>query len=125
MIRLSQKGNYAKITRYLEQVKERSRIKILDYYGRKGCDLLSSNTPFDSGLTASSWYYEIENTKNGSRIIFRNSNVNEDVPIAIILQYGHGTGTGGWVEGIDYINPPIQTIFKEMSENVWREVTNL
>ena len=79
----------------------------------------------DSGKTASSWYYKIERTKNTISITFYNSNVNEGVPIAIILQYGHGTGTGGWVEGRDYINPAIQPIFDKMAEEAWKEVTNI
>ena len=86
---------------------------------------LASGTPIDSGETASSWYYEITN-KNGSAVIsFRNSNVQNGVPIAIILQYGHGTGTGGWVQGRDYINPAIQPIFDQIANNAWKEVTKL
>ena len=88
-------------------------------------EALSAATPVDSGLTASSWYYEIEHNDTGASISFFNSNVNEGVPIAIILQYGHGTGTGGWVEGRDYINPAIQPIFDQIANDVWREVTKV
>ncbi len=123
MIRFRQKGDFSKLTRYLERVKEVVHLGDLDKYGRAGVAALASATPADSGLTASSWYYEITN-KNGSAIIsFRNSNVQNGVPIAIILQYGHGTGTGGWVQGRDYINPAIQPIFDQITESAWKEVT--
>ena len=97
----------------------------LDKYGQEGVAALASATPVDSGLTASSWYYEITHTKDSSTITFLNSHVNDGVPIAIILQHGHGTGTGGWVEGRDYINPAIQPIFDKIANNAWREVTKL
>ena len=125
MITIEHKGDFTKLTRYLERLKETVRLGILDKYGRKGVDALSSATPLDSGKTASSWYYEIEHVRDSATITFKNSNVNDGVPIAIILQYGHGTGTGGWVAGRDYINPAIQPIFDEMAEEAWKEVTNL
>ena len=84
-----------------------------------------SATPVESGETANSWYYEIEHRDGSATISFKNSNVKDGVPIAIILQYGHATGTGGWVEGRDYINPAIQPIFDKIAENAWREVTKL
>ena len=123
MITFRQKGDFSKLTRFLERVKEAVHLGDLDKYGRQGVAALSSATPVDSGLTAKSWYYEIEN-KNGSAIIkFNNSNIQNGVPIAIILQYGHGTRNGGWVEGRDYINPAIQPIFDEIANEAWREVT--
>lgn len=123
MITFRQKGDFSKLTRFLERAKEAVHLGDLDKYGRAGVAALASATPVDSGLTASSWYYEITN-KDGSAIIsFRNSNVQNGVPIAIILQYGHGTGTGGWVQGRDYINPAIQPIFDEIADNAWKEVT--
>ena len=82
-----------------------------------------SATPIDSGKTAASWYYEIREEKNSTVISFCNSNIQNGVPIAVILQYGHGTGTGGWVQGRDYINPAIQPIFDEIANRAWREVT--
>lgn len=96
---------------------------ILDKYGREGVAALASATPVDTGLTAKSWYYKIENKKGSVTISFLNSNIQNGVPIAIILQYGHGTGTGGWVEGRDYINPAIQPIFDRIVAEAWREVT--
>lgn len=125
MIRFKHKGDFSKVTRYLERVKEIARLGILDKYGRKGVDALSAATPVDSGLTASSWYYEIEHKQGRATITFNNSNIQDGVPIAIIIQYGHGTGTGGWVEGRDYINPAIQPIFDELTNEAWREVTSL
>ena len=125
MITLKQKGNFSKLNRYLERVKEAAKISILDKYGQAGVEALSSATPSDTGLTASSWYYKIERTKTSAAIQFLNSNINDGVPIAVIIQYGHGTGTGGWVEGRDYINPAIQPIFDEIANKAWKEVTKL
>ena len=104
MITFRQKGDFSRLTRYLERVKGAVRLGSLDKYGRAGVAALASATPVDSGETAGSWYYRIENRKGSAIISFHNSNIQNGVPIAIILQYGHGTGTGGWVEGIDYIN---------------------
>ena len=125
MITFRQKGDFSKLTWYLEKVKEAAKVGVLDKYGQAGVAALSSATPIESGLTAQSWYYEIEHTKSSAVIRFLNSNVNKGVPIAIILQYGHGTGTGGWVEGRDYINPAIQPIFDNIAEDAWKEVTKL
>lgn len=125
MIKFRQKGDFSKVTKYFEGLKEADRFKILDKYGRDGVAALASATPVESGLTANSWYYKIE-TKNGSASIsFHNSNIQNGVPIAVILQYGHGTRNGGWVEGRDYINPAIQPVFDRIVEHAWREVTKL
>lgn len=111
------------MNKYFERVREAARIGVLDKYGREGVAALASATPIDTGVTANSWYYEI-NRQNGSvSIEFKNSNINNGVPIAIILQYGHATGNGGWVQGRDYINPAIQPIFDTIADNAWREVT--
>lgn len=125
MIRFRQKGDFRKATRYFERLREAVHLGILDKYGRKGVAALSSATPVDSGKTADSWYYEITNDGERATIGFFNSNYNDGVPIAIIIQYGHGTRNGGWVEGRDYINPSIQPLFDEMTEAIWREVTRL
>ena len=125
MISFRQKGDFSKLTSFLEKAKGAVKLSDLDKYGREGVAALASATPVDSGLTANSWYYEIEN-KNGSvTISFNNSNIQNGVPIAVILQYGHGTGTGGWVQGRDYINPAIQPIFDRIAEDAWKEVTKL
>ena len=123
MITFRQKGDFSKLTRFLERAKEAVHLGDLDKYGRQGVAALSSATPVDSGLTAESWYYEIENKNGSATIKFNNSNIQNGVPIAIILQYGHGIRNGGWVEGRDYINPAIQPIFDEIANEAWREVT--
>jgi hypothetical protein len=125
VISFRQKGDFSKLTRFLERAKETVRLGDLDKYGREGVAALSSATPVDSGLTADSWYYKIDNKNGSAKISFYNSNIQDGVPIAIILQYGHGTGTGGWVEGRDYINPAIQPIFDKIANDAWREVTKL
>ena len=118
MITFRQKGDFSKLTRFLEKAKHAVRLSDLDKYGREGVAALASATPVDSGLTATSWYYEITNKNGVIRIEFCNSNVQSGVPIAIILQYGHATGTGGWVEGRDYINPSVRPLFDDVSEDV-------
>lgn len=125
MIGFRQKGDFSKTTNYLQKLKNTQIRNILERYGREGVAALSSATPVDTGLTASSWYYKIEQTNTSITLYFCNSNVNKGVPIAIILQYGHGTRNGGWVEGRDYINPAIQPIFDKILEQAWGEVTKL
>ena len=125
MISFRQKGDFSKLTKYLERVKQAINRGILDRYGRAGVAALSSATPVDSGLTAASWDYVIENRNGSASVIFTNSHINNGVPIAIILQYGHGTRNGGWVQGRDYINPAIQPVFDKLVEEAWREVTKL
>lgn len=123
MISFRHKGDFSKLSQFLEKAKNTVRRGELDQYGREGVAALESATPVDSGTTASSWYYVIEHTNGSSVISFHNSNIQNGVPIAIILQYGHATGTGGWVEGRDYINPAIQPIFDKIAKEAWREVT--
>ena len=123
MISFRQKGDFSKVTSFLEKAKEVVRIGDLDKYGREGVAALASATPVDTGQTASSWYYEIVNRNGSATITFNNSNIQNGVPIAIILQYGHGTRNGGWVQGRDYINPAIQPIFDKIADNAWKEVT--
>jgi hypothetical protein len=125
MITFRQKGDFSKLTNFLEKAKEVVKLGDLDRYGREGVEALASATPKRSGLTASSWYYEIEHEKDSVSITFKNSNTNNGVPIAIILQYGHGTRNGGWVEGRDYINPAIRPVFDKIADEAWEEVTKL
>ena len=125
MISFRHKGDFSKADRYLEKLKESVKLGVLDKYGRAGVAALSSATPVDTGLTANSWFYEIEHSSGSDKIVFNNSNIQNGVPIAIILQYGHGTGTGGWVQGRDYINPAIQPIFDQMTKEIWKEVTSV
>lgn len=125
MITFRHKGDFSKFSRYLERAKEAVRLGTLDKYGNEGVAALASATPIESGQTANSWYYEIERSNGSVAIRFNNSNVNQGVPIAIILQYGHGTGTGGWVQGRDYINPAIQPVFDKIANEAWKEVTKI
>ena len=125
MIKFRHKGDFSKLTRFMERAKEAVRLGDLDKYGREGVAALASATPVDSGLTANSWYYEIVRENGKISINFNNSNVQNGIPIAVILQYGHGTGTGGWVEGRDYINPAIRPIFDKIVNEARREVSKL
>lgn len=125
MIRFWHRGDFSKTNKYLRDVKEAARVKILEKYGERGVSALSSATPVDTGLAATSWYYKVSRDGTESRIEFFNSDIENGFPVAIMLQYGHGTGTGGWVEGRDYINPAIQPIFDELAEEAWKEVTRV
>ena len=125
MISFRHKGDFSKLTRFLERAKEVVHLGCLDKYGREGVAALASATPVDTGLTAHSWYYKITNDGQSAKVTFYNSNIQNGVPIAIILQYGHGTRNGGWVQGRDYVNPAVQPIFDKLANEAWREVTKL
>ena len=125
MIVLTQSGNFNNTERFLKGAKKLDIKRILESYGREGVRALASATPVDSGLTADSWGFQVTISKGSFSIVWTNSNVVKGVPIAIILQYGHGTGTGGYVQGRDYINPAIQPIFQKIADSVWLEVRNL
>lgn len=124
-VSFSHKGDFSRVTKYLEKAKRNANIRDLERFGREGVAALSSATPVDTGRTANSWTYEITRSKGLVAISFHNTNIQNGVPIAIILQYGHGTRNGGWVEGRDYINPAIQPIFDRLANEAWREVTKL
>ena len=123
MIKFRQKGDFSNLTRFLERAKNLVHISDLDRYGREGVAALASATPVDTGKTAASWYYDIKINKESASITFNNSNIQNGVPIAIILQYGHGTRNGGWVEGRDESGPVIRPIFGKIAEEAWKEVT--
>lgn len=123
MISFEIDGGFDSTLRYLRKVASGELERVLEKYGNKGVDALSSATPKESGKTASSWSYEIEVGSGKSVITWTNSNVNEGVNIAVILQYGHGTATGGYVQGRDYINPALQPIFDQIAEELWKEAT--
>lgn len=125
MITFKQTGNFSKLTKFLERAKEVVHLSNLDRFGKAGVDALASATPKDTGNTASCWYYEITHKNGSSSISFHNSNIQNGVPIAIILQYGHGTRNGGYVQGRDYINPAIQPLFDKIANDAWKEVTKL
>ncbi len=119
----TQKGNFNRTEKFMNFLLNRNYLNILDRYGRMGVSALQSATPKDTGYTADSWNYEIVNEKDTVRLIFTNNNVNEGQNIAILLQYGHGTRNGGYVQGRDYINPVLQPLFDDMADACFREVT--
>lgn len=125
MISFSQKGDFKKLTGFLEKSKELIHIGKLDKYGRMGVEALYSATPKDTGKTASSWSYKIRQGDGTVSLEFHNSNVNNYVPIAIILQYGHATRSGSFVQGIDYINPALRPVFNDLAREAWKEVTKV
>lgn len=118
-------GGFTKTERFLNRMKRREYLNVLDEFGRDGVQALRNATPVDSGATAEAWDYEIKRTRNYTEIVWTNSNINDGVPIAVILQYGHGTGTGGYVQGRDYINPAIRPIFDKIAEKAWKVVTSV
>ena len=123
MIKFRHRGDLSKTSKYLKRVSKVDFMSVLERYAREGVVALASATPLESGRTAMSWSYEISSGDGSAKITFLNSNIQNGVPIAIIIQYGHGTGTGGWVEGRDYINPAVQPIFDKIANDAWREVT--
>lgn len=125
MIEFRQKGDFSKLNNFLEKSKDLVSDGILNKCGIEGVAALSSKTPVDTGLTAGSWYYKIQKSKGKISINFYNRHVVDGVPIAVILQYGHATNNGGWVEGINYIDPAIRPIFDKIVKEAWRGVKNL
>lgn len=121
---ITTRGSTRNTRSFLSRLQRTDLASILNGYGREGVVALANATPVDSGVTAASWYYEVEKTSTGYSIKWLNSNVVDGAPIAILLQYGHGTGTGGYVQGRDYINPAIRPIFDRIAENVWKAVTS-
>lgn len=123
MITFKQKGDFSKTFRFMESASNLMRHSLLDKYGKMGVEALRKATPKDTGLTSESWDYMIVKRKNGFSIEWVNYNVHDYVNIAIIIQYGHGTRNGGYVQGIDYINPALAPIFERMANDIWKEVT--
>lgn len=121
----NKKGDYHKIEKYLEDLTKRKYYNRLKEFAETGLKALQEGTPKRSGLTASSWSYEIVQDDSGAKIYWTNSNINDGVPIAVIIQYGHGTGTGGYVQGIDYINPAMQPVFQKIVQDFCKEVKDL
>ena len=124
MVIVKQKGDFSKTEKFLNTISKKLYYRNLQKYAEQGVAALASATPIDSGTTANSWDYEIRQTKDSISIYWTNSNVNKGVPIAVIIQYGHGTRNGGYVQGRDYINPAMRPIFDKIAENVWKEVTS-
>ena len=126
MIEFKQKGDFKSLNSWFEKARESINLGILDKYGRRGVEALSAATPKDTGNTADSWYYEISHENGVATISFFNSSVIDgwsDVSLAILLQYGHASKGGGYVQGIDYINPALKPIFEEIADEAWKEVS--
>ena len=124
MIRFTHRGNFNHVEKFLNRVSGQEYLNVLDACGQMGVEALRAATPVDSGKTASSWTYEIEHGADTTGIHWLNTNENKGVNIAIILQYGHGTGTGGYVQGRDYINPAMKPVFDTIADEVWKVVTS-
>ena len=124
MISFRNKGDFAKTFNFLNSSKKINIDNIMARYGKEGVQLLSSNTPIYSGLTAQSWNYRIDHEDGRASLIWYNTNVVNGINIAVILQYGHGTRNGGYITGRDYINPVIQPLFDKLTNDIWKEVTN-
>lgn len=124
MIRLSSSGSTVKTSKFLDKLLSRDIYKDLNRYGQIGATALARATPTRTGKTANSWTYRVIQGRNGTTIMWLNNNVNKGAQIAILLQYGHGTGTGGYVAGYDYINPAIRPIFDQIADDVWKKVIN-
>ena len=124
MVTFKHRGNFNNLEKFLNKVRGSTYLNMLNKYGEAGVKALADATPVDSGKTAECWTFEISRTQNRTTLSWLNTNVNEGVNIAVILQYGHGTGTGGYVEGRDYINPAIRPVFDKIAEEAWREVTS-
>lgn len=125
IIQFKQKGDFSKMESFLKKLRKLDLDSVLDKYGKLGVQALASATPVETGKTAASWDYKIEKGKGVVTITWTNSNVNNGVPIALLIQYGHGTGTGGYVQGRDYIKPAILPIFDQLADALWKEVTEL
>jgi hypothetical protein len=125
MITITEKGNFNNVAKYLSRLKTLELYSVLNKYGSLGVNALSNATPTESGETAGSWYYTVVARKGYYSIRWHNSHIEDGVPIAVILQYGHGTGTGGYVQGRDYIMPAIRPIFDQIAAEAWREVTKV
>jgi hypothetical protein len=125
MISFTEKGSFNNTERYLTRLKTAELYAVLNKYGTMGVNVLSNATPVDSGITAGSWYYTIEQRRGYYSIRWHNRHDVNGTPLAVMLQYGHGTGTGGYVEGRDFIMPAIRPIFEQMANDAWREVTRI
>lgn len=123
MASVTHRGSFVKTQKWLKTFLNKDWTPLLSKYGQMGVDALSSTTPIDSGDTAGSWGYKVRRSGGFWEIIFTNRNVNKGLPIAILIQYGHGTRTGGYVQGIDYINPAIRPVFDKMVDDIWKEMT--
>lgn len=124
MVKITNRGNFDKTFKFIKSMKDRRYLDALKRYAQEGVDALTAATPRDTGKTADSWSYRIQETNNGATIYFTNDNAPNGVSVAFLIQYGHATRNGGYVQGIDYINPALKPIFEKMANNMWKEVTS-
>jgi hypothetical protein len=124
MITIETSGSFKKTEDFLSKMSKLNFESLLDRYGAMGVSVLASVTPRDSGLTAGSWNYEVVKEKGRYSIVWHNTNVVSGIPVAILIQYGHATRNGTWIEGYDYINPVIKPMFDRIADEVWKQVTN-
>lgn len=125
MISFRNKGDFSKTEKFLKKSLGKNYLGVLERYAQQGVAALASATPIDTGETAASWDYDIIQNENGYSIVWKNYHIEKHVNIAVILQYGHATRNGGWVEGIDYINPALQPIFNQLAKSAWKEVASI
>lgn len=124
MFSFSSTGDWSKTVAFLQKMQKLNVDVVLNSAGAKGVAALGRATPKESGLAASSWTYEIKKTSSGIEIGWKNTDVENGFKVALMIQYGHGTGTGGYIQGRDYINPAMRPIFDEIAETVWKAVTS-
>ena len=125
MIRVKCTGDFNNTMKFLERARKLSITDILNRYGQEGVKALKAATPKDTGDTASKWGYEITTGKNKHSITWTNDSINDGIPIVILIQYGHGTKNGGYVSGVDFINPAIQGVMNKIADSIWKEVTKV
>jgi len=125
LITFSSTGDFSRTERFLAKLQRGDMFRAVSTFAEQGVSALSAATPIESGVTAASWSSEVQFTLGGCTIWWRNNHLDsQGTPIAIMLQTGHGTGTGGYVQGRDYINPAIRPVMDSIANAVWREVTS-
>ena len=124
-ITLRHEGDFSPLEKFLNKLKKQNYLNILSKYGQEGVAALAAATPVDTGLTASSWSYEILQQGDHTELIWSNTNVNKGYNIALLIQYGHGTGNGAYISGVDYINPALAPVFDRLVKDLWKEVSEL
>lgn len=124
MISFESKGDFKNLEKFLAYLKKGDLYNSIDQIARAGVSALSNATPMDTGLAAASWGYDIKVSPGSCTITWTNSDIENGFPVVVMRQYGHGTGSGGYVQGLDFINPALRPIFDQIAEKVWKEVTS-
>ncbi len=125
MITIKCTGDFKNTTKFLEKARKLSIQQIMERYGQEGVKALQAATPIDTGETASKWGYKVSTGRGSSSITWTNDSINDGIPIVILIQYGHGTKNGGYVSGVDFINPAIQNVMDKLADSIWEEVTKV